>query len=102
MAIIFPEFEYPSRNQELDMEIASMIKAAHETEDAVELLELATNIRRHITEDIRHLDELCSITPIYPRPKSMTPREWLAKFKADGGVLPKPRIRITAAMQRAQ
>lgn len=100
MAIVFPDFEYPTRLQELDMEIASMIHDAHNAEGAVELLDLATKIRRHVTEDMRGLDELCAISPIYPRPKSMTPREWLAKFKAEGGVLPKPRITITAAMQR--
>ncbi|RXT54871.1 hypothetical protein B6S44_14825 [Bosea sp. Tri-44] len=100
MAIIFPEFEYPSHLQQLDMEIASMIKEAHASEQAVELLELATKIRRHITEDLRHLEvELSPPTPIYPRPKSMTPREWLDRFRAEGGVLPKPRITITAAMQ---
>ncbi|TQI75340.1 hypothetical protein FHT98_3121 [Bosea sp. AK1] len=102
MPIVFPEFEYPSRNQKLDMEIASMIKDAHEAKDTIDLLDLAMVIRRHVTEDISDLDELFSISPIYPRPKSMTPREWLAKFKAEGGVLPKPRIRITAAMQRAK
>lgn len=102
MPIVFPDFEYPTRLQELDMEIASMIQDAHEADGTVELLDLATKIRCHVTEDICGLDELFSISPIYPRPKSMTPREWLAKFKAEGGVLPKPRITITAAMQLAK
>lgn len=60
----------------------------------------AIRIWRNIPEGISDLDELCAIWPVYPRPKSMTPREWLAKFKAEGGVLPKPRITITTAMQR--
>lgn len=101
MAIIFPEYEHPAEIEKLDISIASMIQTAHETSEAIGLLDLAVRIRCHVIRERNELDELCSISPIYTRPKSITPREWLARFKAEGGVLPKPRIRITAAMQRA-
>lgn len=100
MAIVFPEFECPTPLQELDIDIASIIQDAHEADEVVGVLALATRIRRHMTADISLLAELCQRSPISSLADDRPPREALNKLEAEGGLTPKPRITITAAMQR--
>ncbi|WP_454654960.1 hypothetical protein [Bosea beijingensis] len=83
------------------MDIALIMQDAHEADEAVGVLALAARIRRHVTANLSLLAEPCQPALISSPGESTPPREGQKEAKAERGVLPKPRIRITAAMQRA-